>query len=330
MRHDARYDVHWERALVELGDTGEPSICKAGSSFVACPAVSPTPRICHRHEPSFLLRPAARPTLILLLLHPSHPLHDLFFEQHLRLSVQLMMPHAVIQEKLSEGAGEQQRQRQSMYVDLWSTRRDPFSYLPYQWLARPLPLYINRDHLPYSLSFPFTPAIYLHNRLPTHPSPPSAPQNHVSIFLTCIHRVRSDHSYKSQLLASLSLLCTRPHTTRRPPIAVASRRETGHSTPSTHDRGGAVEQRAVSVGLVRLYLLTQIIADINSSTHQLIADDAPMRLAHGARSCVQPPPAVCPWSHLDARASAGDNHVSQTQARAQCQCQRQCFQPSVL
>lgn len=43
-----------------------------------------------------------------------------------------------------------------------------------------------------------------------------------------------------------------------------------------------------------------------------------MRLAHGTRSCVQPPPAVCPWTHLDARGSAGDDHVSQTQARAQC------------
>lgn len=45
--------------------------------------------------------------------------------------------------------------------------------------------------------------ISFHNRLPTHPSPPSTPQNHVSTFLTCIHRVRSDHSHKSQVLASL-------------------------------------------------------------------------------------------------------------------------------
>lgn len=150
--------------------------------------------------------------------------------------------------------------------------------------------------------------ISFHNRLPTHPSPPSAPQNHVSIFLTCIHRVRSDHSYKSQVLSSLPSSVPDLTQRGRPPIAVPSRRETGHSTPSTHDRGGAVEQCAVSVGLVRLYLLTQIIAD-----------DAPMRLAHGARSCVQPPPAVCPWSHLDARArgSAGDDHVSQARAQAQ-------------
>lgn len=66
--------------------------------------------------------------------------------------------------------------------------------------------------------------ISFHNRLPTHPSPPSAPQNHVSIFLTCIHRVRSDHSYKSQVLAPLPSLCTRPNTTRRPSRLL---RETG-------------------------------------------------------------------------------------------------------
>lgn len=66
---------------------------------------------------------------------------------------------------------------------------------------------------------------------------------------------------------------------------------------------------------------------------RIIADDAPMRLAHGARSCVQPPlltPDSCSLSvvsqlcstHLDARArgSAGDVHVSQTQTQTQAQC----------
>lgn len=170
----------------------------------------------------------------------------------------------------------------------------------------------------------------------------------MSIFLTCIHRVRSDHSHKSQVLASLP--SSAPDVTqragrpvsfakpvhcdsqssparRRPNLAARLARAPSyvHTTPASCY---CVSHHALGFIINTADLPTQIIADINSSTHQLIADDAPMRLAHGARSCVQPPPAVCPWSHLDARArgSAGDDHVSQTQT----QTQAQCFQPSVL
>lgn len=180
-----------------------PSVRQA-HHFVACTAVSPIPRIYHRHEPSFLLRPAARPTLILLLLHPSPPLHDLSFVQHVRLSRPIDDATRCYPREVVGGGGGSGSGRVCMWTYEARVEIHSVIYRINGSLARFLSHKSKSSSLFSFLSIhPSYISFHFHNRLPTHPSPPSTPQTHVSIFLTCIHRVRSDHSYKSQVLASL-------------------------------------------------------------------------------------------------------------------------------
>lgn len=161
----------------------------------------------------------------------------------------------------------------------------------------PASSHINRDHLPYSLSFPFTPAIYLFitdslhtRRLPPHLQTTCPSSSHVFTASDQITLINPKLASLPSSAPDLKQRAGRPVSFAKP-VHCDSRSSPGRRRPNLAARLARAPNYVLPASRPRVPintadLPTQIIADLPT---QIITDDAPMRLAHGARSCVQPP-----------------------------------------